>query len=86
MDPLEAPIYIAVYRNTEDEVNFLQLNQLSAFLLESLQNNQTLNCRDVLVELAEQLQSPDTESIIEFGMEIIKDWYRKDIIEGVQSS
>lgn len=80
------PFFFAVYRDSDDEVKFLQLNQVSAYLLETLQNNTALSSAEVLKSLAKQMQADDVEAIVNFGRDVIWDWYQKDMIRGLRQS
>jgi len=46
--------YLAVYRNREDEVRFLELNALTSRLLEKIRDNRDSTGRELLLELARE--------------------------------
>ncbi|WP_095498488.1 DNA-binding domain-containing protein [Paraferrimonas haliotis] len=66
--PLDAPIFIALYRDEEDDVGFMQLDGLSAQLISFLQQqpNQT----------REQLQT--------WALSLFKDYPEQTLIEGLE--
>lgn len=79
----EQATYIAIYRDRHDEVGFMELNPVSAKLLEAcLSNKQT--GKEILLSIAEQLQHPNPDVVISGGMEIMQDFKNKDIILGTK--
>ncbi len=66
--PAEAagPTYLAVYRDPDDAVRFMELNPASARLLELARDNQDANCLELLQQLAEELGT-EPSAIIDFG-------------------
>lgn len=81
----EQQIYIIVYRNSNDEVGFVELNSVSAKLIEACMNNANqLSGKDILLSIAEQLQHPDPNVVINGGLEIMQDFKSKEIILGTR--
>jgi hypothetical protein len=86
--PLEAPAqatYLVVYRGHDDEVGFLELNSVSARLIEHLQAEKALTGRQLLEDIASELQHPDPQLVIDSGLEILHSMHDKDIILGTQA-
>ncbi len=75
------PTYLLVYRNTEFNVKFVVLNQ-TTFTLLSLLKNETLTGQAALLEIAQQLQHPNPDEIINFGVNFLNDFYQQGIIIG----
>jgi hypothetical protein len=73
---------LLVYRNAEDEVKFIELNNVTYRLIELLQKRTTTG-RQALTTIAEELAHPRPESVIQFGLEILEDLRRQGIILGV---
>jgi hypothetical protein len=86
LEKLEQEIYILVYRNTADKVKFIELNPLSAVLFEKLQMNTQLTGLEILQQLALEVHQQDNQEFIGFGLQIILDWYHKDIIQGIKKT
>lgn len=85
--PAEAPAqasYLVVYRGRDDEVGFLELNPVSARLIEHLQVDKPHSGRQILQEIASELQHPDPQVVIASGLEILQSMRDKDIILGTQ--
>ena len=85
LEKLDQEIYILVYRNIEDVVKFVELNTVSAVLFEKLQLNSELTGQKLLEQLAIELNQKGNQDFIGFGLQIIQDWYDKDIVQGIKS-
>ena len=80
--PAEQPVYLMVYRDSNDEVNFLELNAISARLFSLLQDNASLTGRAALDRVAAELNHPKPEVVIEGGRQILEAWRQRDIVLG----
>jgi hypothetical protein len=81
--PLEAPeqlTFLIVYRNSEDDVNFIEITPITYRLLEIIQENETLVVQDCLQQVAKESNHPDPEMIIAGGLQILKELAEKTII------
>jgi hypothetical protein len=83
--PPEIPTYLLVYRRKDDEVGFLELNTVSARLIECIQSNSDKTGLQLLEGIAEELDHPDPQVVIDGGHEIMRDMHSKDILLGVIS-
>lgn len=83
--PPEVPTYLLVYRRMDDEVGFLELNPVSARLIECIQNNNDKTGLQILEDIAQELKHPDPQIVINGGHEIMRDMHDKDIILGIHS-
>ncbi len=84
--PPEQPTHILVYRDAEDQVRFLELNPVSARLFASItapDNGST--GRGLLQAIATELDHPDPEAVIAFGLELLLDWHDRGILTGVRT-
>ena len=81
----EQPTYLVVYRNREDKVGFLELNPVSARLLELLQQADGRPARLLLQQIAEELRHPDPAAVERGGTEILEDLRRRDVILGTRA-
>ncbi|MES1987088.1 MAG: putative DNA-binding domain-containing protein [Pseudomonadota bacterium] len=73
---------LLVYRNAEFEVKFVELNSITYRLIEIL-IQEKVNCEQALTMLAKEINQPKTESIIQFGLEILEDLRSQGVILGV---
>ena len=81
--PPEVPTYLLVYRRRDDEVGFLELNTVSARLIERIQDNDGNTGLQLLEGIAQELRHPDPQVVINGGSEIMRDMHDKDILLGV---
>ncbi len=72
--------YLLVFRNQEFDVNFIELNPMTYALLEIIL--QGLTGKQALTSLAEQIQHPQPEVIIEFGAGVLQDLMQQGAILG----
>lgn len=75
--------YLIVYRNFKDEVNFMEVNSVTARLLEILQVKTAKNGHQVLEQLAQEMRHPQPQQVIDSGLEILKDLFQLNIVVGV---
>ncbi len=73
---------LLVYQNAEFIVKFVELNPVTYRLIELLQQKNTTG-KQALTIIANELNHPQPEVIIEFGMTILEDLSNQNIILGV---
>lgn len=81
------PTYLIVYRNRTDKVGFMEANAVTARLVQLLNeaassDNKAASGRDILLQLAAEMQHPVPEQILDSGMAIIEKLAQLDIILG----
>ena len=74
--------YLLVYRDHEDEVGFIELNDVSARLFSLLQETTETSGRNAMKTIAEELQHPDPEVVINGGLGILEEWRNRGIVLG----
>lgn len=79
----KASTQLLVYRNADDAVKFMELNAVTYRLI-SLLLNEAMTGRQALILLAKELQHPQPESIIEFGLSILEDLRSQGVIIGTR--
>ena len=82
----QQPSYILVYRDNEDKVHFMELNPVTALLIQLINEDNNLTTRQMLDVVAEQLQHPEPEVVENGGMQIIQDLKQRNIILGVRKA
>ena len=75
--------HLIVYRDHEDEVRFMEINPVTARLLSLLNGNPTLTGRTALEQIAAELQHPDTNTVIDGGLQTLRELKDRNIILGV---
>jgi Uncharacterized protein conserved in bacteria len=81
--PLTSPeqaTFLIVYRNHEDDVNFLEITPITYRLLEIISEQESVITRTCLEQIAQETQHPNPEIIINGGLQILNDLYEKGII------
>lgn len=84
--PLEQPVWLLIYRDSEDEVRFMEINAVTARLLALLQDNNERCGRAVLEQIATELGASDSGPIISFGHETLENLRTRDIVPGTVDS
>ena len=80
--PLETPVNLLVFRNADDDVKFVELNPMTAALIEDLQDGQ-LSARQALIGIASVMAFDDVDAIVDFGFELLRDLKSQGAILGV---
>lgn len=78
------PTYLAVYRDREDLVKFVELNPLSAQLLTRLDGPVSCSGREHLAALAVELAHPAPEQLVAEGAALLIDLRRRGLIAGTR--
>lgn len=80
--PLAEPVHLLVFRNAADDVQFVEINQVTSRLLAILQTG-SVTGRQALEKIATEMAHPDPQAIIEFGLPILLDLKTQGAILGV---
>jgi hypothetical protein len=75
------PTYLIIFRDRKDNVEFIELNQVTASLLNRVQSSD-LTTREILLIIARELGHPEPDRIIEFGIELLNDLHKRGVILG----
>jgi uncharacterized protein len=73
--------YLFVFRNNNFQVKFIELNPMTYLLLSFLKENK-LTGKQALTRLAKDIQHPDINIIIQFGLKILEDLTSQQAIVG----
>jgi len=73
----ETPSYLVVYRDREDEVNFIELAAMSFQLLQPLQERKVINVKDYLSQV---LPSDSNDAFQAMALEALQQFVDKNII------
>lgn len=77
-EPSAQPHFLLVYRNANDQVKFIELNPVSARLLELLESG--LTGEQAAVEIADALQHPNADVVKDGARQMIQDWLDRGIL------
>jgi hypothetical protein len=85
--PGEQPTFLAVYRRDDDKVRFLELNSMTAALLEAIAgNDKDASGRELLRDLALAAQFEDVDAFLAFGEEALTEMRSLGIILGAKAT
>ncbi|MEM7431419.1 MAG: putative DNA-binding domain-containing protein [Pseudomonadota bacterium] len=83
--PGEQPTFLVIYRNTHDKVRFLELNPMTAALLDAIENNQDNKSGETMLrELASASGYPDADALVEHGHAALKEMRQREILTGTR--
>ena len=85
-EPGPQPTYLVVYRQANDDLGFMELNPVTARLLELIQNNSSATGRELLLKLADEISYPDPEALVEHGAAALQEMRAAEILLGVARS
>jgi hypothetical protein len=86
-EPAEQPVYLAVYRRPDDSVGFLELNPVTARLLESIEDNENcLSGEQLLRKLAVEMDYADVDALIKHGAAALREMRQLDVLIGARDS
>jgi hypothetical protein len=80
----DEPTYLAVYRDRQDEVGFMQLNSITARLVDLVLQDKNVTGRDLLMQISDELRHPDVSIVIAGGKDIFDELVRRDVLLGAQ--
>ncbi|WOX04807.1 HvfC family RiPP maturation protein [Microbulbifer pacificus] len=84
-----SPTFLVVYRNRADQVGFLEASAATAHLLQLAAGADTGGAntgRQLLQQLARDMQHPDPDQLLDFGAELLGKLLSLDIIAGFRPS
>ena len=85
--PAEHPVYLAVYRGSDDKVGFLELNAVTAGLLNAIEENDAgLTGEELLRKLAADIGYSDVNAFVEHGASALGEMRSLEILIGARSA
>lgn len=83
-EPLPQPVFMIVYRNAEGAVKFIEANPVTARLFELIQGNKAQHTgQQLLTQIAEELQHPNPDMVMQGGLQTLTRWHHLQIVLGV---
>ncbi len=83
-EPGEASTFLAVCRKANDDMDFLELNPVTARLLELIEANVRDNGRELLLKLADEINYPDSDTLIQHGLDAMQQMRQTEILLGTR--
>ncbi len=84
-EPGETPTFLAICRKANDDMDFMELNPVTARLLEMIEANERDSGRELLSKLAEEISYPDVEALVTHGGEAMREMRDAEILIGTRS-
>lgn len=85
--PADQPVYLAVYRGADDKVGFMELNAVTAGLLNAIAENDTGQTGEALLfKLAADINYPDTDAFVAHGLAAMQQMRSLNILTGTRSA
>lgn len=82
--PPQAPTFLVVYRRLDDEVKFMEINGVTARLLELARGDEGARTgRELLLAIAGELGHPDPEAVVRNGADTLTMLRQNEVILGV---
>jgi len=81
-EPPEQPTFLIVYRDSDDEVQFIEANPVTARLMQLMQENENNSGQDLLEQIADELNHPNREIVIQGGHQTLVRLHKAGIILG----
>jgi hypothetical protein len=84
-DPAEQPVFLAVYRRSDDTVGFLELNPITARLLEAIETNEAGHTGEALLRaLAQEINYADADALVAHGTAALDEMRQLEILTGTR--
>lgn len=78
----EQATYLVVYRNRNDEVRFLEINPVTARLINLLQDNEPYTGADAIEDVTKEMNHPNPEVVLQGGLKALQELQQYGIILG----
>lgn len=84
-EPGEQPTYLAIYRNLDNEISFMELNAVTAGLLDKISNNAAQKTgHELLIDLSNEIKF-DPDALVEHGANALAELRAADILLGTST-
>lgn len=84
-EPAEQPVFLAVYRRSDHRVGFLELNPVTARLLEAVGENDAGLCGEALLRnLADEINYADPDALVRHGAAALNEMRDLEILTGTR--
>lgn len=77
-------LFYLLYRDNNDEVKFILINQLTALLLQKIQQNAGIKADSLLLQLTEQLPQINSQQLKQGAIAILQQFAAKGVIQAFQ--
>ncbi len=86
-EPSSEPVFITMYRKSDDKVGYLEMNPITAGLLNAIAENEAgRNGEELLREFAASINFPDVDAFISHGAAALEEMRTLEILTGTRSN
>ena len=85
-EPPALPTQLLIYRNRDDVVKFMSLNEVSQLLLALLRDHPGLTGQQLLELTAQQIGHPSPDSVVGHGVQLLENLRERDVILGIRQA
>ena len=83
--PEDQAVYLALYRGSDGDVGFLELNAITAALLDAIEfNEDRLSGEQLLRALADKIDYPDADALVAHGADALLEMRQLEILSGTR--
>ena len=86
LEPPAQPSYLVVYRDRSDDVGFLEMNPVTARLVELLSGDEPPSGEEALGRIAAEMGHPNPDVVTQGGLQILQDLKSRDVVLGTRIS
>ena len=84
--PDTQPTFLVIHRSADDDLGFMELNPVTARLLEMIDGNDSDTGRALLTALAGEIGYPDADALVQHGKTAMEEMRSANILLGVAAS
>ena len=81
----EQPTFILVYRDQQDKVGFMEMNPMTARLVELVANNENQTGEEILLAIAKEIPSLSQDIVLHGGHTTLTQLREKDVVLGTKN-
>jgi hypothetical protein len=85
-DAGEQLTHLVVYRKSDDDLGFMELNPVTARLLEIIDTNETKTGRELIIDLAEEISYQDPAALVQHGAAAMLEMRSVEILLGTRTN
>lgn len=82
--PGETPTFIIAYRDSDDDIHFMEVNPITAHMVQLVSENVEKTGMQILEQIADEIPQIERNAIINGGMKALNDLHAKNIIPGIK--
>ena len=84
--PGDTPTFLAICRKSDDDMDFMELNPVTARLLELIGKNESRTGRELLTGRARDIDYPDPDALIKHGGQALQQMRDAEVIVGTRQT